>query len=166
MPPKEKKAPRKRKAAPKKTSAKKVAHFRSKVGNGVTLFLDGSLDQRSLAARRFRELTYSFGSDLGGFESLSEFQKQLTRRSAALSVLCEIDECRLAKGEEIDAGRFNGNVNTLNRLGQTLGVQRVVLDVTPTLEAYILAKRKEKARRPPEVYEDEDEEGGDDADGE
>jgi hypothetical protein len=156
---KEKKTPRKRKAT-RKTSAKKVAHFGSKVGNGVTLFLDGGLDQRSLPARRFREVVHSIGSDLGGYSSLSEFQKQLTRRSAALSVLCELDECKLAKGEEIDSGRFGAMVNTLNRLGQTLGVQRVVLDMTPTLQDYLASKGVGS----PDTDENEDgDKGGGDA---
>ena len=140
---KQKKTPRKSKAPAKKTrggTKGNRAHFGSRVGNNVSLFIDGSLDQRSLPARRYLEITYSIGSDLGGYDSLSEFQKQLTRRSAALSVLCELDECKLARVEEIDAGRFGAMVNTLNRLGQTRGVQRVVLDVTPTLQDDLASK--------------------------
>lgn len=138
--PKKKNDAKKPKATPKRVGTKKVEHFRTKVANGVTLFLGSSLDGRSLPARRFREVVYSIGSDLGGFDSLSEFQKQLTRRSAALSVMCELDECKLARGEEIDAGRFGSMTNTLNRLAQTLGVTRAVIDATPTLEAYLKAK--------------------------
>lgn len=142
----EKKKPttRKRKAPAKRTSVE----FSSRVGNGTSLFIDGSLDQRSLPARRYREITYSIGSDLGGFDNLSEFQKQLTRRSAALSVLCELDECKLAKGEVIDASRFGVMVNVLNRLAGTLGVRRVAIDAIPTLESYLAAKRAQEAAQP------------------
>jgi hypothetical protein len=160
MPPKAtKKKPTTRK---RKVSAKKVAHFGSKVGNGTSLFLDGSLDQRSLAARRYREITYSIGSDLGGFAGLSEFEKQLTRRSAALAVLCELDECRIAKGEEIDAGRFATMANALNRLGQSLGTKRVVLDVTPSLQTLLAQKAEEEAQ---EADQGEEAEGVADGEG-
>ena len=56
MPPKTAKKPTPKK---RKLTAKKVAHFRSKVGNGTSLFLDGSIDGRCLAARRFREITFA-----------------------------------------------------------------------------------------------------------
>ncbi len=154
MPPKAtKKNPTASKAAAKR-KPKPKNFFASKVGNGVTLFIDGALDQRSIPARRFREVVYSIGSDLGGFDSLSEFQKQLTRRSAALSVLCELDECKLAKGEDIDAARFGAMVNSLNRLGQTLGVRREVIDLQPSLKEILAAK---VAERPQEAAEDEEE---------
>ena len=40
---------------------------RTRVTNGKALFLDG-VDGRTLAARRYRDLFYSFISDLGGTE--------------------------------------------------------------------------------------------------
>jgi hypothetical protein len=159
------KTPRKSKAPAKKTrggTKGNRAHFGSRVGNNVSLFIDGSLDQRSLPARRYREITYSIGSDLGGYDSLSEFQKQLTRRSAALSVLCELDECRIARGEDIDAGRFGAMVNTLNRLGQTLGVRREVIDLQPSLRELLAQKVAERAQ---EAAEDEEEDEAADGEG-
>ena len=45
-------------------------------------------------------------------------------------------------------------VNSFARIAGQLGLERKPRDVVPSLEQYILEKRREKARRPPEAEED------------
>ncbi len=77
----------------RKRQAARESHNRSKVTNGKALFLNGSV--KSAAARRFADILSNVVSDLGGFDQLSEGQRQLARRAAALSVACEKLEAAL-----------------------------------------------------------------------
>ena len=151
-----KKSEAKKPKATRKTGVKKVAHFRTKVANGVSLFLGSAVDGRTLQARRFREITYSIASDLGGIDALSETQKQLVRRNAALCVMAELMESDLAQGKDVDATRFATLVNTQQRVSGTLGITRAVLDLTPNLQDYLAAKAAERQRKPHEDDEPDD----------
>ncbi len=138
-----------RKAAKAKAVPKvaRGSHFGTRVASGKSLFL--LADGRSLYARRMREVAIAIASDLGGMDSLSETQKQLVRRSAALSVACELMEGELSEGKDIDMGRFTSMANTQTRISSVLGIRRTIVDATPSLASYIAAKRQEKARKPP-----------------
>jgi hypothetical protein len=63
------------------------------VTNGKSLFIVGA--QTSAAARRFADILGEVVSDLGGPDQLSEGQRQLARRGAALSLACEKLEAML-----------------------------------------------------------------------
>lgn len=104
--------------------------------------LDG-VDGRTPQARRYRDLCAAFAADLGGFETLSEAQKQLVRRSAALSAVCEAAEAKLAAGEAVDMPGLNSTINTLRRLLGDLGLERRARDVTPDPLSYARAKAAE-----------------------
>jgi hypothetical protein len=163
MPPKtakRKTTAKKPKATAKRTSAKKVAYFRTKVANGVSLFMNGAVDERTMHARRFREIIHDISSDLGGADALSAVQKQLIRRNAALCVLAEGVECDLAAGKDIDAGVFVTLCNAQNRISTTIGLTRAVLDVTPSLRDLLAAKAAEEAQQ---AEDDEEAEGAADA---
>jgi hypothetical protein len=106
---------------------------RSKITNGKTLFLD-NLDQRSGAARLFRDIFQKVIADQGGIDRLSELQVQISRRAAALSTMAVMAETKLAGGEEVNIGEFVALVNALNRTGERLGLARVMRDITPREE--------------------------------
>jgi hypothetical protein len=85
--------------------------------------------------RRFRDLVETMTFDLGGADLLSEFQRQLIRRAAALSVMAEAVEADLVRDRPfaiVDYGT--------RRLCETLGIERKSHDVTPTLSQYLSAK--------------------------
>jgi hypothetical protein len=66
------------------------------VTNGTQLLPD--LDQRTPAARRYRDVLEAIVGDLGGPDILSEGQRQMARRAASLSVSCEQLESKLIGG--------------------------------------------------------------------
>lgn len=114
---------------------------KSRVSNGKALFLEG--DQRTAAARRFRDVLTEIVGDLGGHETLSEAQRQLARRAATLSVQCEALEAQASKSGLLDAESLETYGQLTDRLGRCfarLGLNRVPRDVTPDLSAYVAGK--------------------------
>ena len=103
---------------------------RSRVTNDSALL--AGVDGRSAIARRFRDLVDAIISDMGGEEVISEGQRQLARRAAALSVQCEQIEANMATGGAVDANDYVRLVNALNRILKTIGLKRQMKDVTPT----------------------------------
>ncbi len=124
-------------------TTRKKPEARSRVSNGNALYLDG--DQRTAAARRFRDVLGEIVSDLGGSETLSEAQRQLARRAATLSVQCEALEAQASKSGLLDAETLETYGQLTDRLGrcfQRLGLKRVAKDLTPDLSAYIAGKHQ------------------------
>ena len=113
---------------------------RSRVTNGKATFLDG-VDGRSATARRFRDVLGEILSDLGGADVLSEGEKQLARRCAALSVEAELMEGKLVGDGEFDLERYVSLTNGLGRALSRIGLKRVPRDVTPDLQTYIEGRR-------------------------
>ena len=89
---------------------------------------------------RLRDLVGLVTADLGGPDHLSEAQRQIVRRIASLSVGCEIEEARMADGDEIDIDEFQRCSNSLRRLCESVGLERVARDVTPDLATYTRIK--------------------------
>lgn len=102
----------------------------TRVGNGKSLFID-EVDERSMVARRFRELLAQVATDLGG--DLTAAQQAIARRACALAVWCESCEPEMDKGNELDIGQFTTAANSLRRLLADLGLERRAKDVTPSL---------------------------------
>ena len=120
-------------------------HGRTRVGNRVSLWLDSEVDGRSALARRFKEVFGEISADLGGFDRMSEGQRQLARRCALLSVECERLEGQAILGAEFDLDTYGQLTDRLGRAFQRLGLKRVPRDVTPTLSAIV---QKHKAAAP------------------
>jgi hypothetical protein len=116
-------------------------HGRTRVGNRVSLWLDGEVDGRSALARRFKEVFGEIAADLGGFDRMSEGQRQLARRCALLSVECERLEGQAVLGAEFDLDTYGQLTDRLGRAFQRLGMKRVPRDITPSL-SQIVAKHK------------------------
>lgn len=105
---------------------------RSRVTNGSKLL--PLADGRSVTARRFKDLTEFIAIDLGGVDRLSEGEKQLIRRAAALSAECERQEALWARGEaEFDIAAYSVLTNAVRRVFETIGLKRVPRDVTPRM---------------------------------
>jgi hypothetical protein len=110
---------------------------RSRVTNGHAL-LPG-IDGRSAVARRYADICAALVADTGGESEISEVRKQLIRRFAALAVLAENMEARLATGEAIDLAEHALISSTLVRLASRLGINRHARTV-PNLRDYLEAK--------------------------
>jgi hypothetical protein len=117
--------------------------MRARATNGGH-FLKG-IDGRTTQARRIYDITAAVASDLGGADRLSETKIALIRRFAALAVLAEEQEVKIARGEPIDVSAFAHISSTLVRLATRIGVKRVPRDITPTLADY-LQQQGEAAR--------------------
>ena len=104
--------------------AKPSKTTRSRIANGSTLHA-GDVDGRSVEARRFRDLLSEIASDLGGSDTLSEAQRQLSRRAAMLSVQGEKMEADAIAGGSIDLDAYGALADRLSRLFARLGVKRV-----------------------------------------
>jgi hypothetical protein len=116
-------------------ASRQRAH-RSSVSNGSRLFAVAGLDGRTQSARRFRDIIDAVTSDLGGADLLSEGQRQLIRRAAALSIMCESVEADLVRDLPFDIANYLAGTNTFRRVIETLGLRRVPKDAT-TLRDYI-----------------------------
>lgn len=107
------------------------AASRSARTNGRRLFVDG--DGRGPWARRWRDLKALYADDLGGESSLSEFQNGLVGTAATLRCELERLEGQLSLGEPIDTDQYGRIAGHYRRVVETLGIERRVRDVTPTL---------------------------------
>lgn len=94
-------------------TAARPRNARSSVTNGKRLFVIKPGD--NAWSRRYRDILGAIISDLGGESAgLSEGQKQLSRRAAALSLACERLECQLAGAPSEAAERFTAHAGGLS----------------------------------------------------
>ena len=117
---------------------------RSAVTNGKRLHVIPPGD--TAWARRFRDVLAEITNDLGGADLLSEGQRQLARRCATISIMCERLEGEAAGGEPINLELYGRLTDRLGRALQRLGLERRPRDVTPTL-ADILAEDEAEERQ-------------------
>lgn len=104
------------------------------MSNGLKLF-PNPVDGRSAVGRRFKDLIADIGSDLGGWEQLSEGQRQFTRRASLLSSVCEKMEAEAVQElAEFDIDKYGMLCDRLGRLMDRLGLKRVA---KPTQNAVI-----------------------------
>ena len=93
-------------------------------------------------ARRFRDVLAEITNDLGGADLLSEGQRQLARRCATISIMCERLEGEAAAGEPINLELYGRLTDRLGRALQRLGLERRARDVEPTLTEYLAQFRE------------------------
>lgn len=105
-------------------------------------------DGRTAWARRYRDLVVMLSDDAGGAEGLSELKLGLIRRVAALTIETERLEVRLAEGEEVDIDLLARLSSHIRRISETIGLNRAIRDITPTL-AEIVAGHRAKATAEP-----------------
>jgi hypothetical protein len=129
-----------------------------KRGRKTQLVTISDLDGRTGAAKRVRELVRAIESDLGGSDHLSATQRQLVQRAAVLSAIAEDFEVRWALGQEVDVGTHVTLINSLRRVYETIGLERVARDVGFTIDdlaAEFAAERAAKAAAEAEADEAE-----------
>jgi hypothetical protein len=92
-------------------------------------------------ARRFRDVLAEIISDLGGHDGgLSEAQRQLARRAATISIMCEKLEGEAAAGRDIDLEKYGRLTDRLGRAFQRIGLERRARDVATQSLSDILAE--------------------------
>jgi hypothetical protein len=73
-----------------------------------------NVDGRTIAARRFRDLTNSYSAELGG--ELSEAERSLVRQAVALQLQAELMQAAIVRGEPVDADQLIRVSSTSKRL--------------------------------------------------
>ena len=118
---------------------------RSRLTNGADLL--PSVDQRSTWARMFRDMTESMADHCGGADRLSEPERMVCRRIAAMEVELVHLEAKFAKQRANGADPATNDIDLYSRLGntqrrmlETVGMSRRPRDVTPQLQDYLSSK--------------------------
>jgi hypothetical protein len=104
----------------------------SSITNGKTL-LPG-VHKQSPWARRFYDINFIYASDQGGVEHLSEARRSIIRRIACLQVELERYEVKFARAggaESSDLELYQRTSNSLRRMLESIGLDRIARDVTP-----------------------------------
>lgn len=99
---------------------KRPAAVRSKLTNGTALHAEQVGDNK--ASRRFKDLVEAFGTELGGWVSLSEVQRALVRRLATITIQLEKLELQAVRAEDIDAEEYARIAGHQRRLFADLGL--------------------------------------------
>ena len=87
------------------------------------------LDRRTNLAKAVNERLHVLTTDLGGMEYLSYQQRSLAKRAVWAEAILEQMEASLARGKEIDLGKYTQQTNSLIGLLKTLGLERQTRDV-------------------------------------
>src|SRR5262249_36934554 len=106
-------------------SAAKPAATRSAVTNGKRLHAIRPGD--TIWARRFADVYREITSDISrgeGADTLSEGQRQLSRRAATLCIVCERMEIDAARGVDFDLDTYGALTDRLGRAFHRLGLKR------------------------------------------
>ena len=122
--------------------------------NGNRVFALGG-DGRGAWARRQRDIAELHVSDIGGEDHASEAMLSLCRRAATLEVTLEQMEAAMSLGSDVDLDLYNRLVGNLRRVLESIGLQRVARDTSPSL-ADIVRSHQNAPRS------DEDEDGATD----
>lgn len=89
--------------------------------------------------------------DAGGLAGLSELKLGLIRRAVTLMLSCKKLETDIAKGREVGLDQLGRLIWHVRRVAETLGSDRVIREVTPSLGDIItkIQAKPETARKPP-----------------
>lgn len=93
------------------------------------LYIEGKrIDQRTLTARRYRDVVADMAMQLG--DLLSPSEAMLIRRAGTLAVLCERDEALILSGKTVDEENYRRNAQALKTTLISLGMAKKSRDVT------------------------------------
>jgi hypothetical protein len=107
----------------------------SAVTSGRKLLLKG--DVNSAWSRRYRDVIACLTSDLGGRGMVTEAKAALIRDCAALELYLEKMRGRMSEGQHVDVEAYARIAAHRRRLLESIGLERVARDVTPTLERFL-----------------------------
>jgi hypothetical protein len=111
---------------------------RSAITNGSTLI--PGVDGRNAWVRRCKDVIEEIVSDLGGTDATSAAERSLVRRAAVLTTELERLEKKFALAGEAstnDLDLYIRAAGNLRRLLEAVGLERRVIDATPTLSQYL-----------------------------
>jgi hypothetical protein len=109
-------------------------------GPKVKLRTLDTLDGRTGAAKRARQIVADIRSDLGGDPSSA--QRELTQRAGILGALIADYEARYLSGQAVDQAAWFSAVGLQHRVLVTLGLERKPRNVTD-LSSYLASKARE-----------------------
>lgn len=138
---------KKKKQTRRKISGPSVTN-RSAITNGSRIL--EHIDGRSAYARRYRDLVHLHVADCGGPDQISEAERGLIRRCAALGVELERMESRFVSDEGASLKAletFQRASNSLRRLYEAIGLKRRTKDITPANTIDHTSTLVEAARR-------------------
>jgi hypothetical protein len=118
--------------------------LKSRVTNGKILI--AGVDQRLPYVRRCRDILREHIADLGGADNCSAAERSIIRRASVMTVELERLETKFASAGEAspdDLDLYQRAAANLRRLLEAVGLQRRSRDVTPSLQAYLVAKAGE-----------------------
>lgn len=108
-----------------------------KAGSKLRLLTLDSLDGRTLACRRARQLVDAIGADLGGADRLSEGSRQLVQRAAVLGTFIKSCEAQWLAGQDVALGDYLAAINSQRRVLATIGLERRAREVLPSVAEYV-----------------------------
>lgn len=115
---------------------------RARVSNGSAVL--AGVDGRSTWSRRLRDVIELHLVDLGGAAAVSEAERSIVRRIAALTVELERMESQFANdggASERSLDVYNRAAGNLRRLLEAIGIERRQRNVTPPdLRTYLASK--------------------------
>jgi hypothetical protein len=119
--------------------ASRSATTRSAITNGR--MFDRSVDGRSAASRRFKDVCAALTRDLGAAPTITDLT--LIRQAAALVLRAEQLQASIVNGEAVDDEDLVRTSNALQRALAALGVnRRKRSSAVPTLEQYLQERSK------------------------
>jgi hypothetical protein len=103
-------------------------------------------DMAGIRAKHWME---TMVDQLGGPNAISLAKRTLLERPAFLRAMCEHMEAERLDGNEISVGSYSNLVSTLHNLLRTVGLERVMKDITPSLHQYLRARDAATAESAP-----------------
>ena len=100
-----------------------------------------AVDGRGSLAKRFKEIAGQLMVDQG--KDLPAVRLQLVKRFVGCCVLCETIEGQVAAGETVGVSEYSALINSLVRLANRIGLDRIPKNVTPSLDDYLRVEAAE-----------------------
>ena len=124
------------------------AKAKSAVTNGSKFLPE--IDGRSTWARRARDIITQLIEDRGGEDLTSEAERLILRKAAVIAVQTEQLETKFAEANSVgktvthdDLDIYQRLANSMRRLLESVGLDRVARDVTPDLKDYLAATQEQ-----------------------
>lgn len=130
-------------AAPSNTESAPDAS--EKGGGKLRLLTLSDLDGRTKARKDADAFLDAIISDLGGDQHVPAGKKALAEHAAILNAMSIHQGAAFLAGQPVNIADYTTTVNALRRLLETVGLERVAKDITPSISQYAARKAAEKA---------------------
>lgn len=116
-----------------------------KGGGKLRLLTLSDLDGRTKARKDADAFLNSVLSDLGGEDHVPAGKRALAEHAAIMNAMAMHQGAQFLSGEPVSIGDYATLTNALRRLLETVGLERVAKDITPSISQYAARKAAEKA---------------------